>query len=42
MRVEIEGIWLEVEFTYHLARRGQRDSFGVPITPDDPEDVEIQ
>ena len=32
---------LEVEFTYHSASKGSRDSFGCPLEPDEPESFEI-
>ena len=31
-----------VEFSYHRAYRGYRNSYGVPEEPDEPEDVEIE
>jgi hypothetical protein len=42
MNITVHGVKIEVEFEYHRARRGARDSFGVPMEPDDPEDVEIK
>lgn len=42
MNITIKGIPLEVDFDYFPATIGQRDSMGVPITPDNPADCEIQ
>lgn len=42
MRVFVRGIEMEVEYEYIRACRGARDSYGVPLEPDEPEDVEIE
>lgn len=35
------GVFLTVEYIYTPAMRGLREKYGVPITPDDPAEVEI-
>ena len=42
MRVFVRGIEMEVEYEYIKACRGARDSYGVPLEPDEPEDIEIE
>lgn len=42
MRVFVSGIEMEVEYEYTRACRGARDSYGVPLEPEEPEDVEIE
>lgn len=37
-----KGRELEVWYTYQKPRRGLRDSMGVPITPDEDEELEIE
>lgn len=36
-----EELELEVEYEYHKAHRGYRNSMGVPEEPDDPEEIEV-
>lgn len=40
--VSWQEIDLEVEYHYSKGMRGSRDRWGVPLEPDDPEEVEIQ
>lgn len=40
--VSWQEIDLEVEYRYSKGMRGSRDRWGVPLEPDDPEEVEIQ
>lgn len=40
--VSWQEINLEVEYRYSKGMRGSRDRWGVPLEPDDPEEVEIQ
>lgn len=40
--VILNGEEVEVEFSYYPACRGQRDRYGVPLEPDEPEDIEIE
>jgi hypothetical protein len=40
--VKVKGVPLEVDYTYIPCRRGDRDRYGVPLTPDDPADVQIE
>ena len=42
MWVFVRGIEMEVEYEYTKACRGARDSYGVPLEPDEPEDIEIE
>ena len=42
MTITLCGLTLEVKYTYHKAHRGMRDSFGVPMEPDEPAEVEIE
>jgi hypothetical protein len=41
--IEINGYEYiaRVEFTYYKGSKGSRDSFGVPLEPDEPPSVEI-
>lgn len=39
--IPFNGEELEVDFDYQKPCRGARDSYGVPLEPDDPEAVEI-
>lgn len=40
--VKVKGVPLEVDFSYLHFRRGDKDKYGAPMTPDDPEDVDIE
>ena len=42
--IEINGYEYiaRVEFTYYKGSKGSRDSFGVPLEPDEPPSVEIE
>lgn len=42
MVVSVRGIKMEVEYEYTKACRCARDSYGVPLEPDEPEDIEIE
>lgn len=42
MRVSVRGIEMDVEYEYTKACRGARDSYGVPLEPDEPEDIEVE
>jgi len=41
--VEIDGyeVAVKIEYTYHKSSKGSRDSYGVPMEPDEPALVEI-
>lgn len=41
MRIVLDGVLLDVEYDYQKPVKGTKDRFGVPLTPDDPESVEI-
>jgi len=41
MTIELEGITLEVAYDYQPQHRGSRDRYGVPLEPDEPEEVEV-
>jgi len=46
--IEVDGVSLLVEYTYHKASRGARDSLGgiagagPPLEPDEPESVDVE
>ena len=42
MNVIINGVDLEVDYTYYPATRGSRDSYGAPLEPDEPEHLEVE
>ena len=42
MIVVVEGISFEVDYKITPACRGSRDSYGVPLEPDEPAEIEIQ
>ena len=42
MQIKLDGITLDIDFKYYRARRGLRDSLGVPLTPDEGEELEIE
>lgn len=41
--IETEGMTLKCEFDYviHEGMKGSRDSFGVPMEPDDPPEIDL-
>jgi hypothetical protein len=41
MKITYHSIPLEVVYTYHRPIKGMVESTGAPLTPDEPEEVEI-
>lgn len=42
INIFIGGLELEVTFAYYPSSKGCRDSYGVPLEPDEDESIEIQ
>lgn len=39
--ITLNNVEFEVNWKHHKAIRGSRDSFGVPLEPDEPEEIEL-